>query len=1025
MTTPELTAAERVRIARTSVTHERKLEGCVDCEEKAPIRAIILSPSLGTPLVLPPKQTRCSLFIAAEAMAEQYFGVGKPVQPVEYYGRKIIKAKYGPVFVDRHLRLYPIQGKGTAAEPKDTMLFRDGKAASRAMEVVNVWQVGRFHGGLMVDHRGEPVAIIRPETVRLYKDMTHVYEIDIDLATLPDKPDLTLMHTFAWMVPVPSRYAQRPEVKGVQAWEYQDQVILDFLDAQAKSEQQNGQNHVPRFYEYDVDKATAFALPPLKADTVHRLTAWHPVIQKPNATLKLGHLSDVHVNVRHLALQKSPACLIETTDGTPVPGTPPTPRASHLCNSFLALRDLIEQFGKAGRADALVITGDLIDFNRNIVPAETGSTIAEQWNAFNVLNQIRNGKLYQRGADDMLLYSLLRHAYRDLKLPVFLTTGNHEAYAVPYGVSPRTNPWVATAGALEQVGALKGTHGPRAIDPAKIEDLGKVASAGAGILGGILGGPLGGLAGRELGKHGSSKAADKAAEIYQDFDRASDWAEAKANAGIAADHNLTLYEICLAYGPTYAQVLTAKNFTPANFDWFFTLITPLSDWRLDYGPRQTLLGLDWGSGENYLNPLGGIDKLPEVDDKIRWVAEHLPSRADKQGLGILPRATQSLSEEQKFLLQGGRRRKRDIGASLTVFSHFTIVNYDGAIELSKQGRQIEPQQSPNALKTMRFEDNAGGWNLNNMGTCERNVDWYFHTCVAGHDQPNHDKVDYHLSGHSHRAGVYTVGLQHGGKLVQVRSAFDPGLSATQSTNKHGGPTKLIVSSSGGPLGTQNLNGELKQWLLTAPSGTLLNEADATPIRQVRTEAGNGKPRLAVALDYLHVDKVETPLVWVPPANGPLPPTSWTMQVGPLTDALQCIDKVRFWVFMADSEEGPAGWTQIDALLKPATDWRAQPRPGSYVMAAPLQPLLVRFDSSTCRMFCEVLLKEPTWPKGAEKLKGMFDVASSWVFPVGYQHGLIARRLGEQGEVPDWDWLSLTLNPSRYPAKGKTTKVNRE
>lgn len=134
-----------------------------------------------------------------------------------------------------------------------------------------------------------------------------------------------------------------------------------------------------------------------------------------------------------------------------------------------------------------------------------------------------------------------------------------------------------------------------------------------------------------------------------------------------------------------------------------------------------------------------------------------------------------------------------------------------------------------------------------MGTCERNVDWYFHTCVAGHDQPNHDKVDYHLSGHSHRAGVYTVGLQHGGKLVQVRSAFDPGLSATQSTNKHGGPTSWIVSSSGGPLGTQNLNGELKQWLLTAPSGTLLNEADATPIRQVRTEAGNGKPRLAVAL----------------------------------------------------------------------------------------------------------------------------------------------------------------------------------
>lgn len=1018
MSPPELTPIEKVRIACTNVIHEPRLPGCVDCEEKAPIRAVILSPSLGTPLVLPPGQTQCSLFIAAEAMAARYFGVGSPVMPVEYYGCKVIEAQYGPVFVDRHLRVYPITGKQTAAEPKDTMLFRDGKAASRAMEVVKVWQVGRFNGGLMVNHGGEPVAIIRPETVRLYKDMTHVYEIQIDLATLPDKPDPKGMHTFAWMVPVPARYAQRPEVKGVQTWEYQDQVILDFLDSQAKSEDQNGQNHAPRFYEYDVVKATAFGLPPLKTDTAHRLMAWHPVIQKQNQVLKLGHLSDVHVNVRQLALQKSPACLIETTDGAPVPGAPPTPRASALCNSFLALRDLIEQFGKTKHADALVITGDLIDFNRNLVPGEIGNSIAEQWAAFNVLNQVRNRKLYQRGVDDMLVYSLLRHAYRELELPVFLTTGNHEAYAVPYGVSPRTNDWVLTASGLEQIGALKGTHGPRRIDPAKIEDLGKVVGSRAGM----LGGPLGSLAGGALGKLGGSKAADRAADIYNDFDRASDWVEAKANAGIGADHNLTIYEICLAYGPTYAQAITSKNFTPGHFDWFFVLVTPLSDWRLDYGSSQTLLGLDWGSGENYLNPLGGIDKIPEVGNKPRWVAEHMPSRADKQGLGILPRATQSISDAQKILLQGGQRRKRKAGGSLVVFSHFTMVNYDGKIAFSAPDRQIEPQQSPNTLKKMRYEGNAGGWNLNNLGTCERNVDWYFRECVAGHDQTNNDKVDYHLSGHSHRAGVYTVRLRDSGKLVQVVSAFDPGLSAAQDTNKHGGPTKLIVSSSGGPLGTQNLNGELGQWLLTAPSGTLLDEAGAKPVSQVRTEAGPGKPRLAVALDYLYIDKVETPLVWVPPANGPLPPASWIMQVGPKTDALQCIDKVRFWVFIAATRKSPGGWSQIDALIKPATDWRGRPRPGSYVMAAPMQPLLARFEPPGCRMFCEILLKEPSWPKGAEKLKGTFDVTSSWVFPVDYQHGLIARRRGQYGEVPDWDWLNLTLNGDRYPVKKSITRV---
>lgn len=1019
MSTADRTLAEKVRIAATNENHEPTIAGCVDCEDKAPIKAIILYPNLGTPLILPPGQNKCSIFIAAESSAERYFGVVPPreLQPMLHFGNLIKDTKLGAVFVDRHLRLYPIDGKQTK-EPKDSMLYQDGKAASKAMQVVKVWQVGRFRGGLMINHLGEPVAIIRPETVRLYKDMAHIYEIEIDLATLPGKPDPKVMHTFAWMVPVPSTYAQRPEVKGVETWEYQDQVILDFLDAQAKTENQNGQSHYPRFYEYDVAKATAFSLPPLKADTMHRLMAWHPVIQKQAKTLKLGHLSDVHVNVRHLALQKSPANLIETLDGEPAPGAPAIPRASNLCNSFLALRDLIEQFGKKGKADALVITGDLIDFNRNIDPSEIGRTIAEQWGNFNVLNQIRNPKLYKRGIDDMLVYSLLRHAYRNLKLPVFLTTGNHEAYAVPYGVSPRANKWVMTASGLEQIGALKGTHGPRNIDPAKIEDLGKVVGVGAGV----LVGPLGSLAGGALGKLGGSKAADKAAEIYGDFDRASEWTEDKANAGIGADHNLTIYEICLAYGPSYAQAITSKNFTPENYDWFFTLITPLSDWRLDYGQGQTLLGLDWGTGENYLNPLGGLDKIPEVGDKTRWAAEHLPSRADKQGLGILPRATQSISDNQKILLQGAQGRKRKSGGSLTAFSHFTVVNFDGKVALSATDRKIEPQESPNTLKKMRYQGNAGGWNLNNLGTCERNVDWYFRECVAGHGQPNKDRVDYHLSGHSHRAGVYTVAVRDSAKQVQIRNAFDPGLSEVQTDNKHGGPTKLIVSSSGGPLGTQNLNGELAQWMMTAPSGTLLDEASAAPILQIRTEAGNGKPRLAVVLDYLHIDKVETPLVWLPPANGTLPPTTWTMVVGPKTDALQCIGKVKFWLYMAATKEGSGGWVAVDAMLAPDTNWRGQSQGGRYVMAAPMQPLLAGYNPAKCRMFCEVFLKEPTWPNGAEKLKGTFDVASTWIFPVEYQAGLIARRIGEKGEVPDWDWLYATYPRERYPKKDRAIKV---
>lgn len=113
--------------------------------------------------------------------------------------------------------------------------------------------------------------------------------------------------------------------------------------------------------------------------------------------------------------------------------TPLLPPAYNLCNSFTSLYELVKAFatGDAAtqKADVLVTTGDLLDFNRNLDPnAIPPNSIAGQWRAFNVLNNIRNPELYKRGLDDMLVYSLLRHAYQTWNLPVFLTTGNHEAW---------------------------------------------------------------------------------------------------------------------------------------------------------------------------------------------------------------------------------------------------------------------------------------------------------------------------------------------------------------------------------------------------------------------------------------------------------------------------------------------------------------------------------------------------------------------------------------------------------------------
>lgn len=523
---------------------------------------------------------------------------------------------------------------------------------------------------------------------------------------------------------------------------------------------------------------------------------------------------------------------------------------------------------------------------------------------------------------------------------------------------------------------LKGPHGKRQIDPGL---MGKAASA---------------------------------ATVYNDFDRASEWDKAKANDGIPADHNLTIYEACLAYGPTYPQVLTAQNFDRGHYDWFFTLFTPLSDWRHLYG-QQCLLGLDWGDDEEFVNLSG-----------------YAPMRADKQGAGILPRARHAISDHQHYLLDWTRYLARErYQAQLLLFSHFTFVNYDPKVALSDPDRQFVPAYGLG--KPALTGENHGGWNFNNVGTCERKLDWFFQNCV---NPTRKAGVSVHFSGHSHRAGVYTTASN--GNTVMIESAFDPGLQPEHPANTtEAGKTKFIVSSCGGPIGVQNLNHELGGWTLTPPSGTRYDSSAKHPVQQVAFRQGNAQPRLAVALDYMHIGKVEQVLHWEP-AKG----NGFDMVVGPKTHKLACIESVRLWGFgKTPKQPGGATWIPFDTMLKFRHLARgsayespsAAPQSGIYEMtlaagreaeiAALQDPLL----ANTTRWFCEVKLKTPKgFPADHFKL-------DSWFFPVNFSPrkagiGLVPnlqRRLGEQGEVPDWKWLA-SIFADRYPIAKYATNVDR-
>ncbi|GHT95782.1 hypothetical protein AGMMS49545_19310 [Betaproteobacteria bacterium] len=157
------------------------------------------------------------------------------------------------------------------------------------------------------------------------------------------------------------------------------------------------------------------------------------------------------------------------------------------------------------------------------------------------------------------------------------------------------------------------------------------------------------------------------------------------------------------------------------------------------------------------------------------------------------------------------------------------------------------------------------FNKSNMGTCEKNQHWFYEKMVF-----EKNPLDWHFSGHSHRAGVYGVkrecGTYPNQDTLKVSYANDPGLESKALPTG----TRFVVSSSAGPIGTQNLQGEFvkvkkwltgkiepgefNNWLLRPPSGSFVDCAGSGSVEQIKTVRSpfNEKPRLCVILDYLTV-----------------------------------------------------------------------------------------------------------------------------------------------------------------------------
>jgi len=287
------------------------------------------------------------------------------------------------------------------------------------------------------------------------------------------------------------------------------------------------------------------------------------------------------------------------------------------------------------------------------------------------------------------------------------------------------------------------------------------------------------------------------------------------NEGIPLDHNLTVYEAILLYGPGYDAILPhpgnyliptivaqPRNFKQRNFDWFYTLFTPLSDSIVTYG-QQTIVNLEWGDGETLF-------------------------ASAVTGGGTLPRAGDSLNQRQLALMESALQRNKDINILST---HFTLVNYELGQPLNAEGTV--------GIKPGDFDHGA---HLNSRGALFAN---YF--------SPEKQAFSHTLAGHSHRAGLYSCTDRF--LLPAVTKGYHPekaNLTAFKTK------TKIMVSASAGCMAKQNYEGELSGQGMDYPSGTWITFDDGEEkigLHKVTEKHRlQAKPRFAVVCDYIDLMK---------------------------------------------------------------------------------------------------------------------------------------------------------------------------
>lgn len=334
----------------------------------------------------------------------------------------------------------------------------------------------------------------------------------------------------------------------------------------------------------------------------------------------------------------------------------------------------------------------------------------------------------------------------------------------------------------------------------------------------------------------------------------------RTNEGIPADLNLTYYEALLSFGPSAGLLRSpSSSFDAEWFDWFHLVLTPFNDWWFKF-PKQSLVGLGWGTSEDLVDPSGD------------------------QSLGHLPRSDDAISDPQLALLRRAVNQREQRKVILT--SHFTFLSYIETVPMHPGGAR-----SSRGTFRRNFSLVMEDYSRFEMGTFETNRGALM-DMLAGR------QIQVVLTGHSHRRGLHLL-LERDGDVIPCE-LFDTdphdSLSLCQiPAGLTAAEPAIIVSDSAGPYPRYNRDNEFLGWGSDRPGGTLIKfDSHDGSLRHVKTLTASNrrKARGAVAMDYVDVssqgalvnNRMETEWVTGEQESGAAPdgPTPiWYIQV-PLT-----------------------------------------------------------------------------------------------------------------------------------------------